>query len=131
MVVWIRTHINFVMMFLGAVVLALKPVFLGTSPYGLTGWVSVAILIAAAAQAYIAPNIEGQGGVYVKDGISILAAVLATVLNVAPNGFSRQDIWAVGAAGIAVAVPLFFPSFAPKAILPISGAGQMSDGHRA
>lgn len=131
MVLWIRKNINAIAMFLGAVALALKPVFLGTSAYGITGWVSVAILVAAAAQTYIAPNIEGQDGIWVKDGIAILAAALAAVLNVAPNGFSRQDIWTVASVVVAVAIPMFLPTLQPKAILPTSGTGQMSDGHRA
>jgi hypothetical protein len=119
---WIRSHMQPVLLFLGAVALALKPFIVGTSDYGITGWISVAILIAGAAQTYIAPNVEGSAGVQVKNAIAILAAGLAAALNVAPNGFSRADLWTVGAAVVAVGAPLLFPNTQPKAVLPGSGA---------
>lgn len=128
--IWIRTHIQPVLLFLGAVALALKPAVVGTSHYGLTGWISVAILVVGAGQTYIAPNVEGGVGVEIKDGILILSVGLSTLLNVAPNGFSRADIWTVGEAVVVVAIPLIFPNPTTKFIRPQRGAGQMGDQHR-
>lgn len=107
---WIRAHIQPVMLTLGAVALALKPEIVGTAHYGVVGWLSVGLTAAGAVGSYIAPVVAGHAGDYLKNGVAVLTAGFGAAINVAPNGFSRQDIWTIGAAIVAVGVPFLLPN---------------------
>lgn len=126
MIFWIRSHIQPVMLFLGAVALSLKPEVVGTSHYGTVGWLTVGLTVGGAVTSYIVPNLEGAALVDVKDVVVILTAGFAAAINVAPNGFSRADVWTIGEAAVVVAVPFLFPSKAVAAVQS-GGPGHMGD----
>lgn len=127
---WVRSHIQPVMLTAGAIALALKPEVVGTSHYGVVGWLTVALTGAGAVGTYIAPNLEGATGIEVKDTVAILTAGFAAAINVAPNGFSRADLWTVGAAVVAIALPMLLPNPTVKAVKS-SGDGHMGDHLKA
>lgn len=125
----LRKYLHPILLTLAAGALALKPEVLGTSHYGPVGWLTVGLTLAGAFGTYWVPNLEGRAAVAVKDVVAIITVGFATAINVAPNGFSRADLWMVGAAVVGVAVPLLVGSAATAAV-QASGPGVMGSSLR-
>lgn len=122
----LQKYLHPILLTLAAVALAFKPVVVGTSSYGVVGWLTVGLTLAGAFGTYWVPNLEGQAAVAVKDVVAILTVGFAAAINVAPNGFSRADLWTVGAALVGVGVPLLIGS-ASTASVQAPGPGCMGD----
>lgn len=122
---WIRANIKAIVPFLGAVVMALKPWFLGAH-YGLAEWLSVASLVLASAVTYIVPNVETGVAKYAKTLIVVTLAGLGAAQNVLPGGISRADVWTIGTALVAAVLTFALPTTTTRAV-KANGDGHMGD----
>jgi len=126
LVIWVRTHIKWLMPLLGAIAAAVKPVVIG-GDYSTQQLLFAASLILGAFITYWAPNVEGGGlATYVKGMIVIALAGVGAAQQVLPGGISRQDLWTIGTAVVVSAGTLLFPTIAPRAVQS-GGPGRMGD----
>lgn len=125
---WFRKYLHPILLTAATVAIAAKPEIVGTSSYGVVGWLTVAGVASGALLTYWVPNLEGSGRVAVKDVAAILTVGISAAINVAPDGISRADLWTIGAAVVAVAAPLLLGSAATPAV-QASGVGQSGDAY--
>lgn len=124
--IWVQHHSKALILFVGAVAMALKPYFLEGARWNLTQWLAVGIVAAQAFTTYITPNLEGKIGAYAKSINALIVALIGALVLTAPGGFSRADVWTIAAAVGGAGLVLLTPTIAPKAVQD-SGPGVMGD----
>jgi hypothetical protein len=125
--VWLARNIKWLFPFAGAIVMALKPWFLGQR-YGLPEWLAAGALLASAVLVYVVPNVEAGIARYAKAFVVVALAGLGAAQQAIPDGISRADLWTIGTAVAAAAGTYLFPTSATRAV-HAGGDGQMGD-HR-